>query len=96
MSKTITRCELSDAVYREIGLSYSESNQLVSSALEEISLSLEAGETVKLSSFGTFSINNKEERVGRNPKTGKPAPIPSRRVLCFRASHFVKNRINSN
>ena len=95
MSKTITRSDLSEAVHRHIGLSQNESAQLVASVLDEVSLCLEKGETVKLSSFGTFSVHAKSERIGRNPKTGVEATITPRRVLSFRPSNLMKKRINN-
>ncbi len=95
MSKTITRSDLSEAVHRHIGLSQNESAQLVASVLDEVSLCLEKGETVKLSSFGTFSVHAKSERIGRNPKTGVEATITPRRVLSFRPSNLMKQRINN-
>lgn len=92
--RTITRADLSEAVYQEVGLSRNESSLLVETVLEEISLALIANDTVKLSSFGTFAVRQKNERVGRNPKTGEEVPIKPRRVLVFRASHVLKDRIN--
>ena len=91
--KTLTRMDLSESVFREVGLSRNESADLVESVLEKISASLVSGEQVKISSFGTFSIREKNARVGRNPKTGKEAPIPPRRVLTFRPSHLMKDRV---
>jgi len=92
--KTMTRADLTEAVYHEVGLSRSESAQLVESVLGEISESLIEGDTVKISSFGSFSIRDKAQRVGRNLKTGEAVPILPRRVLVFRASHVLKDRIN--
>ena len=92
--KTLTRMDLSESVFREVGLSRNESSDLVESVLEKISASLVAGEQVKISSFGTFSILQKNARVGRNPKTGEEAPIPPRRVLTFRPSHLMKDRVS--
>ena len=92
--KTLTRMDLSESVFREVGLSRNESADLVESVLEKISDSLVAGEQVKISSFGTFSIRQKNARVGRNPKTGEEAPIPPRRVLTFRPSHLMKDRVS--
>jgi integration host factor subunit alpha len=92
--KTMTRADLTEAVYHEVGLSRSESAQLVESVLGEISESLIDGDTVKISSFGSFSIRDKAQRVGRNLKTGEAVPILPRRVLVFRASHVLKDRIN--
>ena len=94
MSRTLTRADLTEAVYRNIGLSRNESADLVESVLEEIFVCLENGEEVKLSSFGTFSVQSKRERVGRNPKTGIEARITPRRVLSFRPSHILKNRVD--
>lgn len=92
--KTVTRAQLSEAVYQEVGLSRNESADLVESVLNEISDSLIKGETVKVSSFGSFYVRQKGERVGRNPKTGEEVPILPRRVLVFRPSHVLKDRIN--
>ena len=92
--KTLTRMDLSEAVFRELGLSRNESADLVESVLEKICASVVAGEQVKISSFGTFSIRQKSARVGRNPKTGQEAPIPPRRVLTFRPSHLMKDRVS--
>ena len=92
--QTITRADLSEAVYQDVGLSRNESADLVESVLNEIADALVGGEMVKISSFGSFSIRQKGERVGRNPKTGDEVPILPRRVLVFRASHVLKNRIN--
>jgi integration host factor subunit alpha len=91
---TLTRADLSEAVYREVGLSRNESAALVESILRHVSDALVAGETVKISSFGTFSVRDKGERIGRNPKTGEEVPIEPRRVLVFRASHILKDRMN--
>jgi len=92
---TVTRAQLSEAVYQEVGLSRNESADLVESVLDQIATSLAKGEMVKISSFGTFSVRQKGQRIGRNPKTGEEVPILPRRVLVFRASHVLKNRINS-
>ena len=94
-ARTVTRADLSEAVYQEVGLSRNESADLVESVLNEISDALVRGEMVKLSSFGSFAVRQKGERVGRNPKTGEEVPILPRRVLVFHASHVLKNRINS-
>lgn len=91
--KTLTRMDLSEAVFREVGLSRNESAQLVESVLQHISDALVAGETVKISSFGTFSVRDKGPRMGRNPKTGQEVPIQPRRVLSFRPSHLLKERV---
>ena len=90
---TLTRMDLAEAVFREIGLSRHESGQLVESVLTHISDALVKGEQVKISSFGTFSVRDKNERIGRNPKTGEEVPITPRRVLSFRPSHLMKDRV---
>ena len=92
----VTRVELYDAVHRGVGLSRSESASLVELVLTEITDSVARGETVKLSSFGTFTVRKKGKRMGRNPKTGIAAPIPPRRVVIFKASGVMKQRINAN
>ncbi len=91
--KTLTRMDLSEAVFREVGLSRNESAQLVESVLQHMSDALVQGETVKISSFGTFNVRDKGPRVGRNPKTGEEVPIHPRRVLSFRPSHIMKDRV---
>ena len=91
--KTLTRMDLSEAVYSEVGLSRNESSQLVESVLQHMSDALVSGETVKISSFGTFSVRSKSARIGRNPKTGDEVPIHPRRVLTFRPSHLMKDRV---
>lgn len=93
--RTVTRAQLSEAVYQEVGLSRNESAELVESVLREIGDALSRGESVKISSFGSFFVRHKGERIGRNPKTGEEVPIRPRRVLVFRASHVLKNRVNS-
>jgi integration host factor subunit alpha len=90
---TLTRMDLTEAVFREVGLSRNESAMLVESVLQHISDALVRGETVKISSFGTFSVRDKAARVGRNPKTGEEVPILPRRVLTFRPSHLMKDRV---
>jgi integration host factor subunit alpha len=91
--KTLTRMDLSEAVFREVGLSRNESADLVETVLELMSSALVRGEQVKISSFGTFSVRDKNARVGRNPKTGEEVPITRRRVLTFRPSHLMKERV---
>jgi integration host factor subunit alpha len=91
--KTLTRMDLSEAVFREVGLSRNDSAELVESVLQEVSDALVKGEQVKISSFGTFSVRQKTARVGRNPKTGEEVPINPRRVLTFRPSHLMKDRV---
>jgi integration host factor subunit alpha len=94
MAKTITRADLCEVVYRKVGLSRAESAALVALLLQEITDCLERGETVKLSSFGSFILRKKGRRLGRNPKTGKEAPISPRRVLVFKPSDFLKESVN--
>jgi integration host factor subunit alpha len=94
--KTVTRVELSDAVYRRGSLSRLESSTLVELVLHEISDSIARGETVKLSSFGTFNVRQKGKRIGRNPKTGAEVPISARRVVVFKASAIMKQQINGS
>jgi integration host factor subunit alpha len=92
---TLTRSDLSEAVYREIGLSRNESADMVETVLAGISNALVKGENVKISSFGTFAVRDKGARMGRNPKTGEEVPIDPRRVLVFRPSHIMKDRVNN-
>ncbi len=92
--KTLTRAHLAEAVYQEVGLSRSELAELVDSILSEIGDSLVRDGIVKISSFGTFSVRSKGQRIGRNPKTGEEVPILPRRVLVFRPSQVLKDRIN--
>ena len=94
--RTLTRAHLSEAVYEEVGLSKNESTELVESVLNKISSTLVKGETVKVSSFGTFSVRSKGQRIGRNPKTGKEVPILPRRVLVFRPSQILKDKVNQS
>lgn len=91
--KTLTRMDLSEAIFREVGLSRNESAGLVESVLDHISDALVRGESVKISSFGTFAVREKSARVGRNPKTGQEVPISPRRVLTFRPSHLMKDQV---
>ncbi len=91
---TLTRMDLSEAVFREVGLSRNESADLVESVLKHMSDALVKGQQVKISSFGTFSVRAKSQRVGRNPKTGEEVPIDPRRVLTFRPSHLMKDRVD--
>lgn len=91
---TVTRAHLAERVYEQVGLSRAESAQMVDVVLDEIADALVRGDTVKISTFGTFMVREKGERVGRNPKTGVEVPISPRRVLSFRASHVLKDRVN--
>ncbi len=96
MTKTLTRADLSASVYKQIGLSLQECNALVDSVIEEICTGLQQGDSVKLSSFGTFNLRKKKQRMGRNPKTGVEVPITSRTVLSFNASNLLKAKVNSS
>ena len=93
--KTLTRADLAEAVYQRVGLSRTESADMVEMVLGEVSDALVRGETVKLSSFATFQVRHKNERIGRNPKTGEEVPISPRRVLSFRSSNVLKDRIQN-
>lgn len=92
--RTITRADLSESVFQEVGLSRNESSDLVETILSEVVEALARGESVKISSFGSFTVRDKGQRVGRNPKTGQEVPILPRRVLVFRASNVLKSLIN--
>jgi len=94
--KTLTRADISEAIYQQVGLSRHESADLVETILNEISEALVAGKNVKISSFGSFMLRDKRGRVGRNPKTGEEVPIAPRRVLTFRPSQVLKGRINDS
>jgi len=94
--KTLTRQDISEALYRHVGLSKYESAQMLETVLEHISNALIDGKSVKLSSFGTFIPRQKSERIGRNPKTGVSATIDARRVISFKASKLMKERINKS
>jgi len=95
MSTTLTRADLTESVYEEVGLSRNESAELVERVLDEISDCLVNGENVKISSFGSFLVRQKNGRMGRNPKTGEEVPIDPRRVLVFRPSQVMKDEINA-
>src|ERR1700761_1591234 len=91
---TVTRAHLAEVIHTEVGLSRNECAALLESVLSRVRERLEAGESVKISGFGTFSVRQKGRRVGRNPKTGEEVPILPRRVLVFRPSHVLKTRVN--
>ena len=95
MDKTTTRSTLSEAVFKNVGLSRNESATLVDSVFGEILKSLINGDDVKISSFGTFVVRQKKERIGRNPKTGQEVPITARSVVTFRASNVLKSKVNT-
>ncbi len=95
MAKTLTRSDLAEKVYQNVGLSRNESAALVERVLDEVTNALLRDEQVKLSSFGTFLVRAKGGRIGRNPKTGQEVPIAPRKVLLFRPSHVLKDQINA-
>ena len=90
---TLTRAEIAEAINRKLGLSRVESLAMVEAILDHMSDALAKGQNLKISGFGTFLLRDKAQRVGRNPKTGVEVPITPRRVLTFRASQMLKNRI---
>jgi len=92
---TVTRAQLAEAIYANVGLSRNESAALLETVLERMASALEAGEAVKISAFGTFLVRQKGQRIGRNPKTGVEVPILPRKVLSFRPSQVLKARINN-
>lgn len=92
--RTVTRADLAEAVYQKVGLSRTESAALVEMVLDEMSDTIAQGETVKLSSFGSFIVRSKGERIGRNPKTGVEVPITPRRVMVFKPSNILRARVN--
>ncbi len=91
--RTLTRVDLAEAVYRQVGLSRTESAELVETVIDAICDAVAAGESVKLSSFGSFIVRDKRERVGRNPKTGEEVPIKPRRVMVFKPSNILKDAV---
>ncbi len=94
--KTVTRADLSEAVYQNVGLSRTESAELVDKMFELVSEALEKDKMVKLSSFGSFLVRSKSQRIGRNPKTGEEVPILPRKVLVFKPSNVLKSKINKS
>ena len=94
-SKTITRADLAETVYERVGLSRTESADLVEMVIDEISDTIVSGENVKLSSFGSFIVRKKNERIGRNPKTKVEVPIPPRTVMVFKPSNVLKQKVNN-
>ena len=92
---TLTKAELSEILFEQVGLNKSEAKEMVEAFFEEIRAALEEGENVKLSGFGNFELRTKSERPGRNPKTGEEVPINPRRVLSFRPSHTMKDKVGA-
>lgn len=95
VARTVTRADLAEAVHREIGLSRADSAGLVEQVLDRICDALLGGSNVKISSFGTFVLRRKGQRIGRNPKTGQEVPIEPRTVLTFRPSQLMREQINA-
>ncbi|MCB6182295.1 integration host factor subunit alpha [Leeia sp. TBRC 13508] len=93
MINTLTKAELADVLFEQVGLNKREAKEMVEAFFEEIRISLEAGDTVKLSGFGNFQLRNKPQRPGRNPKTGEEIPITARRVVTFHASQKLKGLV---
>lgn len=92
---TVTRADLAEALYKEIGLSRTESAALVESVIDHVIDALIRGESVKVAGFGTFTLRDKNERIGRNPKTGEEVPITPRRVLTFKPSQVMRERVDT-
>jgi len=94
MTSTLTRADLADAIYRKLGLSHTESSEIIDSIIEESIEALVRNEDLKVSSFGTFHVRKKKQRMGRNPKTKKEIPISARKVVSFHSSNILTKRIN--
>lgn len=94
MSRTITRADIVSELCRQRNVSRAEATQFLDQTLEEIVRALERGEDVRIASFGSFSVRRKNERVGRNPKTGEVVPISPRWVVSFKASEVLKDLVN--
>ncbi|MFC6443664.1 integration host factor subunit alpha [Paenalcaligenes hermetiae] len=95
IDKTLTKAELTDFIFEQVGLNKREAKELVDAFFAEISAALERGEEVKLSGFGNFQVRDKSSRPGRNPKTGEPIPISARRVVTFHASQKLKSAVEN-
>jgi integration host factor subunit alpha len=91
----LTKSDLADHLFNELGLNKREAKDLIDSAFEEIRMALERGEDVKLPGFGSFDLHDKKERPGRNPKTGEEIPITARRVVTFRPSQTLKAQVKT-
>jgi integration host factor subunit alpha len=91
---TLTKANLSNLLFEQVGLNKTESKEMVESFFEEIKIALEKGESVKLSGFGNFELRDKPERPGRNPKTGEEVPIKARRVVTFHSSQKLKSSVD--
>lgn len=95
-ARTITRADLADSVYEQVGLSRVESADLVDAVIDEMEDAIVTDGALKLSSFGTFTVNQKRARVGRNPKTGVEVTITPRKVVSYKASHVLKEKMNED
>ncbi|MGN1062921.1 MAG: integration host factor subunit alpha [Alphaproteobacteria bacterium] len=93
-TKTITRADIAEAIYHDLGFSHAESFKLIENIIQNVIEALQAGEEVKIAKFATFTPHAKHERVGRNPRTGEVHPISSRTVVSFKASNFLKGSLN--
>ena len=93
---TLTKAELADLLYEQVGLNKREAKDMVEAFFEEVRTALEAGDSVKLSGFGNFELRKKSERPGRNPKTGEEIPITARRVVTFHASQKLKSKVEEH
>jgi integration host factor subunit alpha len=93
---TLTKADLADMLFEQVGLNKREAKDMVEAFFEEVRSSLEAGDSVKLSGFGNFELRLKSERPGRNPKTGEEIPITARRVVTFHASQKLKSKVEEN
>ncbi len=91
----LTKAELAEKLFEELGLNKREAKELVEMFFEEIRLALESGSQVKLSGFGNFDLRDKNRRPGRNPKTGEEIPISARRVVTFRPGQKLKSRVEA-
>jgi integration host factor subunit alpha len=91
---TLTKAELADLLYEQVGLNKREAKDMVEAFFEEVRTALETGDSVKLSGFGNFELREKSERPGRNPKTGEEIPISARRVVTFHASQKLKSKVD--
>jgi integration host factor subunit alpha len=94
--ETVTRAYLAEALYKKFGYSRAESAELVDAVIEEVIIGMEKEDEVKISSFGTFKVKKKKERIGRNPKTKKEVPVTARNVVSFYVSNILKKRINND
>ncbi|MFW0073045.1 MAG: integration host factor subunit alpha [Coxiella-like endosymbiont] len=92
----LTKAKLAEYLFNVVGLNKREANEIVELFFEDIRFSLEQGDPVKLSGFGNFTLRDKNQRPGRNPKTGKEIPITARRVVTFRAGHKLKSKVEKN